>query len=115
MLKVVVACIAVALPLARSWAAEHRLASAALHDDRDVARKRERFSAAVPPSVGEQSSWLEVGASSIHCMVVMGASEALMPRLLGQGRPKLPSPLDAVRNSSVESFIMAHHGVGAPL
>jgi hypothetical protein len=38
-----------------------------------------------------------------------------MPRLLGEGGPKLPSPLDAVRNSSTESSIMTHCGVDAPL
>jgi hypothetical protein len=32
-----------------------------------------------------------------------------MPWLLGEGRLNLMSPLDAVRNSSVESCIMAHH------
>jgi hypothetical protein len=32
-----------------------------------------------------------------------------------EGWPKLPSPLDAVRNSSVESSIVAHYGVDAPL
>jgi hypothetical protein len=34
---------------------------------------------------------------------------------LGEGWPKLPSPLDVVRNSSVESSIVAHCGVDAPL
>jgi hypothetical protein len=45
----------------------------------------------------------------------MGASEGPTPRLLGEGRPKLPSPLDAVRNSSVESSIMVYRRVDAPL
>jgi hypothetical protein len=36
-------------------------------------------------------------------------------RLLGEGRPKLPSPLDVMRNYSIESSIMAHHGDGVPL
>jgi hypothetical protein len=34
---------------------------------------------------------------------------------LGDGRPNSLSLLDAVRNSSVESSIMAHHGGGVPL
>jgi hypothetical protein len=34
---------------------------------------------------------------------------------LGEGWPKLPSLLDAVRNSSVETSIVAHCGVGALL
>jgi hypothetical protein len=50
-----------------------------------------------------------------HGVVVKGASEAPVPCLLGEGRLKLPSPLDAVRNSSVESSIMPRHGVDAPL
>jgi hypothetical protein len=48
-------------------------------------------------------------AFSVHGVVAMLASEAPTPRLLGEGRSKLPSPLDAVRNSS----IMAHRGVDA--
>jgi hypothetical protein len=47
------------------------------------------------------------GAFSILGVVVTGVSEAPVPRLLGQGRPKLPSPLVVVRNSSMESSIMA--------
>jgi hypothetical protein len=34
---------------------------------------------------------------------------------LGEGWPKLPFPLDVVRNSSVESSIVAHYGVDTPL
>jgi hypothetical protein len=45
----------------------------------------------------------------------MGASGALMSCLLGEQRPKPPSPLDTVRNSSVETSIMAHRGDGAPV
>jgi hypothetical protein len=45
------------LPLARWWAAEHRVMRATLHDKRDVAHKRGQFLAVVPPSVGELSSW----------------------------------------------------------
>jgi hypothetical protein len=37
-----------------------------------------------------------------------------MQRLLGEGRAK-PPPLDAMRNSSVESSIMAYHGDSVPL
>jgi hypothetical protein len=54
-------------------------------------------------------------ASSIHCVVVLEASEAPMPRLLGEGTTKLPSPLNAVSNSLAESSIMAYHGVDVPL
>jgi hypothetical protein len=45
----------------------------------------------------------------------MGASEAPVPRLLGEGRMMLPSPLGVVRNFSVEFPIMAYHGVDTPL
>jgi hypothetical protein len=38
-----------------------------------------------------------------------------VPCLLREGRPEPFSPLDAVRNSSVEFSIMAHHGDGTPL
>jgi hypothetical protein len=54
------------------------------------------------------------GAFSIHGVVVAGASEAPALRLLGEGRLKLPSPLDAVRTSSMETSMMARHGVDAP-
>jgi hypothetical protein len=51
----------------------------------------------------------------MHGVVVMGESEAPMSCLLGEGRLKLPSPLNVMKNSSAESSIMAHHGVDAPL
>jgi hypothetical protein len=51
---------------------------------------------------------------SFHVVVVVGVSEAPVLRLLGEGWPKLPSLLDAVRNSSVESSIMARCEVDAP-
>jgi hypothetical protein len=54
-------------------------------------------------------------AFSIFSVVVFGVSEDPVSHLLGEGRPKLLSPLDAVRNSSAESSIMAHRGVGAQL
>jgi hypothetical protein len=54
-------------------------------------------------------------AFSIHGVVVMGAGEAPVPCLLGEGSLKPLSPLDAMRNSSVESSIMARHGDEAPL
>jgi hypothetical protein len=50
-----------------------------------------------------------------HGVVVTEASEALVPCLLGEGWLKRPSLLDAMRNSSVESSIKAHHRVDAPL
>jgi hypothetical protein len=56
-----------------------------------------------------------VKAFSIHGVVVVGASEGPVSCLLGEGRLKLPSLLDVVRNSSAESSIMARRGVGAPL
>jgi hypothetical protein len=48
-----------------------------------------------------------------HGVVVTRAGEAPALRLLGEGRPKLPSLLDAMRNSLVESSIMACRGVDA--
>jgi hypothetical protein len=48
-----------ALSLARWWATEHGLASITLCDEHDVARKRGQFLDAVPPSIGELSSWPE--------------------------------------------------------
>jgi hypothetical protein len=48
-------------------------------------------------------------------MVVAGEGEAPVPCLLGEGRPEPPSPLEAVRNSSVEFPIMACSGDGGPL
>jgi hypothetical protein len=37
-----------------------------------------------------------------HGVVLTGAVGAPMPRLMGDGRPEPPSPLDAVRNSLAE-------------
>jgi hypothetical protein len=54
------------------------------------------------------------GEFSIHGVVVMGASKAPVPRLLGEGRPKPLSPLNAVRNSSAKSSIMENHIDEAP-
>jgi hypothetical protein len=51
----------------------------------------------------------------IHGVVAMGAGGAPVLHLLGEGRPKPHSPLHALRNSSAESSIMAHHGDGVPL
>jgi hypothetical protein len=50
-----------------------------------------------------------------YVVATMGAGRVPVPHLLGEGRPKLQSPLDVMRNSSVESSIMARRGVGAPL
>jgi hypothetical protein len=47
------------------------------------------------------------GAFSLHGVVVAGASEAPVLRLLGEGWSKLPSPINTMRNSLVESSIMA--------
>jgi hypothetical protein len=54
-------------------------------------------------------------AFSIHSVAAARASWAATLRLLGEGRPNLPSPLDVMRNSSVELLVMAHHGVDALL
>jgi hypothetical protein len=55
------------------------------------------------------------GAFSFHVMVAVGANKAPVLHRLGEEWPKLPSPLDAVRNSSLESLTVAHCGVDAPL
>jgi hypothetical protein len=57
-----------------------------------------------------------VGMLSFH-VVAVGANEPPPPvlRHLGEGWLKLPSLLDDVRNSSVESSFMARYGVDAPL
>jgi hypothetical protein len=49
-----------------------------------------------------------------HGVVVMGASVAPVPCLKEEGRPEPPYSLEAMKNSSVESSIMAH-SVGGPL
>jgi hypothetical protein len=49
-----------------------------------------------------------------HNLVVAGAGEAPVPCLLGEGRSILPSPSEAMWNSSVESSVMAHSGDGGP-
>jgi hypothetical protein len=55
------------------------------------------------------------GAFSFHVAAVVGANGAPVLCRVGEGWLQLPSPLDTVRNSLVESSIMAHHGVDAPL
>jgi hypothetical protein len=55
-----------------------------------------------------------VGPFSFCVVVVVEASEAPMLCLLGERWPKLPFPLEAMRNSSVASSIVAHYGVDAP-
>jgi hypothetical protein len=55
-----------------------------------------------------------VRASSSHDVVVTGAGGAPLPCLLGEWRPELPSPLDAMWNSMVSS-IMACRKDGDPL
>jgi hypothetical protein len=54
-------------------------------------------------------------AFSFRVVVVAVANEAPVLHRLGEGWLKLPSPFDAVRNSSVESSIMAHCRVDASL
>jgi hypothetical protein len=54
------------------------------------------------------------GAFSFHVAVVVGENDALMLRRLVEGRPRLPSLLDVVRNSSVESTV-ARYEVDTPL
>jgi hypothetical protein len=66
----------------------------------------------------ELSSWCVAAMSRMsfsHGVVVTGVSEVPMSCFLGEGRLKLPSPLKVMRNSSVESSIMARRGVDAPL
>jgi hypothetical protein len=55
-----------------------------------------------------------IGAFATHGVVVMGASRAPTPRLLGEGRPEPSCPLVVMWNSLMESSIMAHHGDGDP-
>jgi hypothetical protein len=55
------------------------------------------------------------GAFSFRVVVVVGVNEAPVLRRLVEGWLKLPSLLDAVRNSSVGSSIMGRCGVDAPL
>jgi hypothetical protein len=54
-------------------------------------------------------------AFSFHVVVVVGEKEAPVLCHLGKGWPKLPLSLDAMRNSSRESSIMARYEVDAPL
>jgi hypothetical protein len=56
-----------------------------------------------------------VGVFSFHVAVVVEANGAPMLCHQGEGWLKLSSPLNAVRNSSMESLIVAHYGVDAPL
>jgi hypothetical protein len=46
--------------------------------------------------------------SFTHGVVAARAGGAPVPRLLGEGRPKPLSPHDIMRNSSMESSIMAY-------
>jgi hypothetical protein len=46
-----------------------------------------------------------------HGVVAMRVGKGPVPCIQGEVGVKLPSPLDAVRNSSTESSITAHHGV----
>jgi hypothetical protein len=55
------------------------------------------------------------GAFSIHGVFASRVNSALALRLMGEGRSKLPSLHDAMRNYSMVSSIFAHHGVDAPL
>jgi hypothetical protein len=55
------------------------------------------------------------GASSSHGVVAMGEDRAPVLCLREEGRLEPPSPLGAMKNSSVESSIMAHSGIGVPL
>jgi hypothetical protein len=55
------------------------------------------------------------GVFSFRVVVVVGVNEAPVLYHLGEVWPMLPFPLDAMRNSLVESSIVAHCGVHAPL
>jgi hypothetical protein len=59
-------------------------------------------------------AWV-VGAFSIYGAVVMGVGGAPVLHLLGEMRPKPHTPLDAMRNSSVESSLMARNEDGVSL
>jgi hypothetical protein len=50
---------------------------------------------------------------SFHVAVVVGANEAPVLCRLGEGWPRLPSLIDIVRNSSMESLTVAHYRVDA--
>jgi hypothetical protein len=52
---------------------------------------------------------------SRYDMVMVGAGEAPMPCLLGEGRSEPPSLPEVVWNSSVEFPIMGHSGDAGPL
>jgi hypothetical protein len=52
-------------------------------------------------------------AFSFRVVVVAGANESLVLRCLGEGWSKLPSSLDAMRNPSVESSILARCEIDA--
>jgi hypothetical protein len=52
---------------------------------------------------------------SFHVVVAVQANGAPVLHRLGEGWLKLSSPLNAVRNFLVESSIMVHCGVDAPL
>jgi hypothetical protein len=62
----------------------------------------------------QRGNFIMAGAFSFHVVVEAGASEAPELCLEEEKLPKLPSPLDIVRNSTVESSIMARCGVDAP-
>jgi hypothetical protein len=54
-------------------------------------------------------------AFSFHVLVVAGINEAPVLRRPGEWWPELPSQLEAMRNYTVGSSIVAHCGVEAPL
>jgi hypothetical protein len=68
----------------------------------------------VPLAVGMVIMALAVGVVSGHGMIVARAVEDPVPCLRGEGRSILPSPFEAVWNSSTESSIMAHSRDGVP-
>jgi hypothetical protein len=106
------ACFIVALTPSQWGDAEHRLAPAVLPDERSAVWGGSWFLATAPPSAGETSSWPVHSPSMLWFW--QGQARPMCCAFWGEGWPKLPSPLEAMRNSSVESLVMAHCRVDAP-
>jgi hypothetical protein len=65
-------------------------------------------------TVVRRGNLVVAGAFSIRVVGVAAMNKAPVLHHLGEGWLKLPSPPDTMRNSSVESSIVAHYGVDAP-
>jgi hypothetical protein len=106
-------CSVVTLIPVRRGDVEHGIALVVLHGERDVAQRAGWFPAVAPPV--HRINVVMARAFSFHVVVVVGASGAPVLHHLEERWPKLPSPLNAMRNSLGESSIVAHCGVDAPL